>query len=161
MKSCVYLWAFGLLAFASSSAQAVEGSFTYEGVANCRQPKLTNYPIRGAGTSELRQDRSAVLSTIDSVGGGERVEGKLGGPAVEAKNGSIKLNVGARNRLRITRDLPNQIALIDIKFVGRTCEISLTEKLKPGKTEYTYPTAFGVAYCDRVKFTKSTCTVKQ
>jgi hypothetical protein len=122
---------------------------------------VTNYPLRGSGTAELKEDRTAALSTEDSVGAGERVQGKLGGPAVDARNGSIKLNVGGRNKLRITRDLPNNVALIDIKFVGRTCQISMKDQLKPGKTEYTYPTAFGVAYCDRLKVTKSTCTVKQ
>src|SRR5215218_2288017 len=66
MKSIVYLWTFGSLVLAATAAQALEGSFTYEGLANCRQPAVTNYPLRGSGTAELKEDRTAALSTEDS-----------------------------------------------------------------------------------------------
>jgi hypothetical protein len=160
MKCIVYLWALGISVLAFTSATALEGNFTYEGVANCRQPKLTNHAIRGSGTASLQQDRSAGVNYRDSVGGGGRYQGKLGGPAVEARDGSIKVNVKNRNTLRVVRDFQNNTVLVDIKFVGRTCSITMTDHLKAGKTEHTYPTYLGLAYCERLKLTKTTCVVR-
>jgi hypothetical protein len=148
---------FGL---ASAEANAVELDFTYQGLVNCRQPSLTNYDMRGSGIVVVKQDGSSTYDYKNASGVQTRVDGKLGGSAVQAEGGSIQIGVQSGNRVRIVRDYPNNREVIEIRFVGSTCQFKMTDHLKPGKSEYTFVTPIGFAYCSRPTYTKTTCVAR-
>jgi hypothetical protein len=139
-----------------SLAQA-QARFSYDAVVDCVKPQVRNFPIHGEGTGRLSTDRSASLDFHSNVAGRETYDVKLGGPPTEARAGSASLRVTGRKSLRAVRDYPNNTMVVDLKLVGSTCTIKIENRLKPGKTQYTFPTLLGLAYCGKPKVTKTSC----
>lgn len=138
-----------------SFAQA-QARFSFDGVANCHQPALSNYPIHGEGTGTLSRDGSAALDVDSNIEGRQRYDAKLG-KAIETPGGSASLRVAGRRTLRVVRDYQNNIMVIDLKVVGRTCALKVENRLKPGKKYYTFATQYGPAQCDRPVITSVKC----
>jgi hypothetical protein len=138
-----------------SFAQA-QARFSFDGIANCQQPAMQNYPIHGEGTGKLATDGTAALDVDSNVEGRQKYDVKLGG-RVETPGGSASFHVRSRHSLRVVRDYPNNIMVIDLKVVGRACTLRVESRLKPGRRQYTFATQFGLAYCDRPIITKTTC----
>ena len=138
-----------------SFAQA-QARFSFDGIANCHQPALSNYPIHGEGTGTLSTDGSAALDVDSNVEGRQRYDAKLG-KAIETPGGSASLRERGRRTLRVVRDYQNNIMVIDLKVVGRTCTLKVENRLKPGKKHYTFATQYGPAQCDRPVITTTKC----
>jgi hypothetical protein len=136
----------------------VKAQFSYDAIANCAKPSLRNYPIHGEGTGILSTDRSASLDFHSNVSGRETYNVKLGGPAAAAAAGSASLRVLNRKSLRAVRDYPNNTVVVDLRVVGTSCTIKIENRLKRGKSQYTFTTPFGLAYCDKPQIIKTSCT---
>jgi hypothetical protein len=156
----VFRTALFVLGMAIAEANAVELDFTYQGLITCRQPSVTNYDMRGGGIVVVNQDGSSTYDYRNSAGVQTRVIGKLGGSAVQAEGGSIRIGVQSGNRVRIVRDYPNNREVIEIRFVGKTCQLTTTDHLKPGKSEYTFIGPTGFSYCSKPTITKTTCVAR-
>jgi hypothetical protein len=137
-------------------AQA-QAKYSFDAIVNCHQPSLQNYPIHGEGTGRLSTDGTAALDVDSNVEGRQEYDLKLGGRPIATPGGSATLRVASRHSLRVVRDYPNNIMVLELKVVGRTCAIRVESRLKPGRREYTFATRFGLAYCDRPIITKTTC----
>lgn len=135
----------------------VQAKFSYDAIANCAKPNLRNYPIHGEGTGRLSTDRNASLDFRSNVSGRETYNVKLGGAAAAAPAGSASLRVLSRKSLRAVRDYPNNIMIVDLRVVGTSCTIKIENRLKPGKSQYTFTTSFGLAYCDKPQIIKTSC----
>ena len=48
----------------------VRARFSFDGLANCENPPVRNFPIHGEGTGVLSVDRSATMDVSSNVGGG-------------------------------------------------------------------------------------------
>jgi hypothetical protein len=68
------------------------------------------------------------------------------------------LHVLGRHSLRAVREYPNNIVVVDLKVTGTSCTIKIENRLKPGKRQYTFTTPLGLAYCDKPKITKTSCS---
>lgn len=139
------------------SLAQVQARFSYDAVVDCVKPHVRNFPIHGEGTGKLSTDKSASLDFHSNVAGRQTYHTKLGGPPTEARAGSASLRVTGRKSLRAIRDYPNNRLVVDIKVVGSSCTIKIENHLKPGKTQYTFPTLLGLAYCAKPKITKTSC----
>ncbi len=117
---------------------------------------MRNFPIHGEGTGTLSRDGTATLDVDSNVEGRQRYDAKLGG-RIETPGGSASLNVRSRHSLRVVRDYPNNIMIIELRVVGRACTLKVESRLKPGRRQYTFATQLGLAYCDRPVITKTTC----
>lgn len=153
-----YIVAFlGLIASTTVSPAQVQAKFVVDGLANCSQPYVRNFPIHFEGIGTLRQDRSAtfiVNGTVEST----TYEYKLGGRPIPAENGTTLLRVKNSRSLSATREYPNNVTIFDIRLVGNNCIVTVKHRLKPGKRQYTFTTRFGVSYCEKPVITRSTCT---
>ena len=137
----------------------VTAKFSFDAVANCEKPMMVrDYPLHGEGTGTLSADRSATLNLNSNIEGNQRYDVKLGGKPIETPDGSATLRVRNRSSLRAIRDYPNSQIIIDIISTGKTCTVKVVSRLKPGKTQYTFSTSFGLAYCDRPRIIKTTCS---
>jgi hypothetical protein len=136
----------------------VLAQFSYDAIANCAKPNLRNYPIHGEGTGKLSTDRSASLDFHSNVSGRETYNVKLGAPAAVVREGSASLRVLNRKSLRAVRDYPNNTVVVDLRVAGTSCTIKIENRLKPGKSQYTFTTPFGLAYCDKPQIIKTSCT---
>lgn len=146
-----------VVSFPNTSFAQAQARFSFDGIANCRQPSLPNYPIHGEGTARLSTDGNASLNVDSNVEGHQKYDIKLGGRPIETPGGSATLHVASRHSLRVVRDYPNNIMVIELKVVGRTCAMKVESRLKPGRRQYTFATRLGLAYCDRPIITKTTC----
>jgi hypothetical protein len=146
----------GVACFPGQCFAQAQARFAFEGVANCHQPALANYPIRGEGTGRLTTDGRAELDVDSNIEGRQRYDTKLG-RTIETPGGSATLRVASRRSLRVVRDYPNNILVIELRVVGKSCKIKVESRLKPGKRQYTFATQFGTAYCDRPVITKTMC----
>ena len=133
--------------------------FNYDGIANCEQPLIRNFPIHGEGTGSLSVDRTARLD-IDATGSGrEEYQGTLGGAPTEAPGGSAALRVVGRHTLRVIRDFPNNTLVINITVRGNGCSMMIENRLKRGARQYTFYNASGAAaYCSRPQITRTECS---
>ncbi|WP_213029914.1 hypothetical protein, partial [Acinetobacter baumannii] len=75
----------------------------------------------------------------------------------EAPAGSAALRVVGRHTLRAIRDYPNNQVLINITVRGNVCTMTIDQRLKPGKREYTFFNGSGVSICSRPTFTRTSC----
>ena len=154
---CAALVAILVCGLPQTSTAQVSAKFSFEGAANCHRPKLTNYPIRGEGTGKLSLDRSAELKMTSNVEGFSNYRVKLGDKPAEVQNGTAQLRVSGTRSLRATREYPNNYIIVDLKVTRSKCIINISQRLKPGKREYTFQTPFGIAYCDKPTFAKTSC----
>jgi hypothetical protein len=144
--------------FPEESFAQLRARFSYDGIANCQRPNIRNYPIHGEGTGKLSTDRNASLDIRSNVSGWETYNVKLGAPASVAREGSASLRVLSRKSLRAVRDYPNNVVVVDLRVAGTSCTIKIENRLKPGKRQYTFTTPMGLAYCDKPRITKTSCT---
>jgi hypothetical protein len=150
-----------ILAFPVSVEAAgatIRGRFSYDGIANCQQPAIRNFPIHAEGTAVLSTDRKASLDMTSNTGGRSRLNATLGGKPVEAPGGSTSLNVIGSHTLRAVRDYPNNVAIVTMTIRGSSCTMTLDNRLKPGKKVYTFVSGSGsVSYCARPQITRTEC----
>lgn len=143
--------------FSMSAHAAARAKFVIEGLANCTSPPVHGYPIHIEGVGNLSADKTATLAVSGNVEN-TNYTAKLGGRPTQAEAGSASLNVTGRNSLRAVRDYPNNQLIIDLKVVGDRCAIKINHRLKPGKSQYTFVTAIGLAYCDKPQTVSATCS---
>src|SRR5882724_7875401 len=80
-----------------AAGQQVQAKFSFDGLATCQQPAVSNFPIHGEGTGVLSTDRTATLDMNSTVEGRVQYQAKLGGAPMEAPQGSASLRVVGRN----------------------------------------------------------------
>ena len=136
----------------------LRAKFSFDGLANCDNPPVRNFPIHGEGTGELSVDRSATLDMDSNVEGKVRLNATLGAAPTEAPGGSASLHVLGRHTLRAVREYPNNVIIINMTVRGNTCSMTLENRLKPGKTQYTFYNGSGLTYCARPQITHTECT---
>jgi hypothetical protein len=137
----------------------IRGKFTADGIANCENPPVQNFPIHAEGTASLSTNREASVEMNSNVEGSVRYSGKLGGKPVDVPNGSTSLRVAGRHTLRAIREYPNNLLVVDLTIIGHSCSIKVVSRLKPGKHQYTFNTAVGLAYCSQPRVVKAECSV--
>ena len=79
----------GLMALVPAASEAagttIRAKFSFDGIATCTQPALTNFPVHVDGTGELSTDRTATLTLSSVVGGQENYTAKLGGRPISLR----------------------------------------------------------------------------
>jgi hypothetical protein len=162
MKQSAFLFALVAIsgAFLPRESQAqVRANFSYDAIVNCTTPmNVRDYPVHFDGSGTLSTDRSASLDMRGNLTGQERYDVKLGGRAAEVPDGTASLRVVSRKSLRAIREYPNNTAVINLRVSGSACAITVEHHLKPGKRQYTFTTPMGLAYCDRPRTVKTSCT---
>lgn len=133
--------------------------FVFDGIANCEQPAVRNFPVHSEGSGVLSTDRTATLEMESNVEGRVRYSGKLGGKPVETPGGSATLRVAGKHTLRATRDYPNNVLVVYMTVIGSSCTLKVENRLKPGKHLYSfYGNNGGVAYCSKPQIVRAECT---
>jgi hypothetical protein len=140
-----------------AAGASIRARFSYDGLATCQQPPVTNYPIHGEGTGVLSTDRTAKLDLASSSEGHVKYEAKLGARPTAAPEGSASLRVMGRHTLQAVREYPNNYIIINLTVVGNTCSIKMTNRLKPGKHQYTFVSGSSLSYCSAPVFTRTSC----
>jgi hypothetical protein len=141
-----------------AAGSVMRAKFVYDGVADCQSPPIANLPIHAEGTGTLTLDRHASLDVDSTVAGAEHYETRLGGRATEAEAGSASLRVLGKHHIQAVRSYPNNILVADINVIGKGCTLTVDNRLKPGKREYTFTTRFGgLAYCGRPRVVSTSC----
>lgn len=143
---------------ADAAGGQVRAKFSFDGLATCQQPPISNFPIHGEGTGTLSVDRSASLDLDSTVEGRVQYTAKLGGKPTEAPAGSASLHVVGRHTLRAVRDYPNNQVIITMTINGNACSMKIDQRLKPGKRQYTFFNGSGLSYCSRPVFTRMECS---
>lgn len=142
----------------NAAGATIRGRFSYDGIANCQQPAIRNFPIHAEGTAVLSTDRKASLDMTTNTGGRSRLNATLGGKPTAAPGGSTSLNVIGSHTLRAVRDYPNNVAIVTMTIRGSSCTMTLDNRLKPGKKVYTFVSGSGgVSYCARPQITRTEC----
>jgi hypothetical protein len=141
-----------------AAGATIRGRFSYDGIANCQQPAISNFPLHAEGTAELSTNRKATFDLTTNTGGHSRMEATLGGKPTEAPGGSTSLNVVGSHTVRAVRDYPNNVAIVTMTIRGSSCTMTLENRLKPGKKVYTFVNGAGsVSYCARPQNTRTEC----
>lgn len=141
-----------------AAGATIRGRFSYDGIANCQQPAIRNFPIHAEGTAVLSTDRKASLDMTTNTGGRSRLTATLGGKPTEAPGGSTSLNVIGSHTLQAVRDYPNNVAIVTMTIRGSSCTMTLDNRLKPGKKVYTFVSGSGsVSFCARPQITRTEC----
>jgi uncharacterized protein YkvS len=152
----------GAIAMLPVSSQAgggvIRGKFSVDGIATCENPPVQNFPIHAEGTASLSTDRSATMDMSSNVEGMVQYNAKLGGN-IELPNGSASLHVAGRHTLRAIREYPNNSLIVDLTIIGNSCSLKVENRLRRGKSQYTFHTAIGLAYCSRPQVVKAECSV--
>lgn len=147
-----------LLPVSSEAASQLRARFSFDGVATCQNPPISNFPIHGEGTGVLSTDRSASLDMNSTVEGQVNYRAKLGGAPIEAPGGSASLRVVGRQTLRAVRDYPNNQIIITMTVrAGGACSMTIDQRLKPGKRQYTFYNGSGISLCSRPIITRTSC----
>ena len=147
-----------LPASSEAAGSTIRGRFSYDGIANCQQPRVSNFPIHAEGTAVLSTDRKASFDMTSNAGGRSRLNATLGGKPTAAPGGSTSLNVVGSHTLRAVREYPNNIAIITMTIRGSSCRMTIDNRLKPGKRVYTFVSGSGsVSYCSRPQITRTEC----
>lgn len=140
-----------------AAGSVIRGRFSYDGIANCQQPAIQNFPLHGEGTAVLSADRTASLDVRSSESGRTHLDAVLG-RKTEAPGGSTTLNVVGRHSLRAVRDYPNNVTIVTMSIRGNDCKLTIEDRLKPGKRVYTFYSGSGrVSYCARPQITRTEC----
>ena len=63
-----------------------------------------------------------------------------------------------RNTLRAVRDYPNNQIIVTMTVRGRACTVTIDQRLKPGRKQYTFYNGSGLSYCSRPTITRTSCT---
>jgi hypothetical protein len=145
---------------AGALAQTIRGHFIYDGVVDCHQPPVKDFPVHYEATGALSTDRSANLKSFSNVEGFSNYRTKLGERQTDPSSGSMSLRVAGRSSLRAVREYPNNYLIVTLSLNQKTgtCTITVDNRLKPGKREYTFLTAGGgVAYCNKPRTVRTSC----
>ncbi|KJC47173.1 hypothetical protein UP09_11205 [Bradyrhizobium sp. LTSP885] len=142
---------------ATAAGASLRAKFSFDGIATCQNPPVQNFPIHGEGTGVLSADRSATLDMTSTVEGRVQYTAKLGGAPMAAPEGSASLRVAGRHTLRATREYPNNLIIINLTVVGSRCSMTIDQRLKPGKRQYTFYNGSGLSYCSRPTITRTSC----
>jgi hypothetical protein len=147
-----------MLPVSSEAAGQLRARFSFDATASCTSPPVSNFPIHGEGTGVLSTDRTASLDMDSTVEGRVQYRAKLGGAPIEAPAGSASLNVVGRRTLRAVRDYPNNQIIITMTVrAGGACTMTIDQRLKPGKREYTFYNGSGLSICSRPIVTRTSC----
>jgi hypothetical protein len=147
-----------MLPASSQAASQLRAKFSFDGLATCTNPPISNFPIHGEGTGVLSADRTASLDMNSTVEGRVEYHAKLGGKPMEAPAGSASLHVVGRQTLRAVRDYPNNQIIITMTVrAGGACSMTIAQRLKPGKREYTFYNGSGISICSRPTITRTSC----
>jgi hypothetical protein len=141
-----------------AAGPSLRARFSFDGIANCENPHVRNFPIHGEGTGVLSVDRSATLDMNSTVEGRVQYQATLGGAPTAAPAGSASLRVIGRHTLRAIREYPNNVIIINMTVSGAACSMTIVNRLKPGKTQYTFYNGSGISYCARPQITHSECS---
>jgi hypothetical protein len=144
-------------ALVEAAESAIRGKFVFEGIANCENPPVQNFPVHAEGTAVLSTNRDATLDMESNVEGRVQYNAKLGGKPTEAPEGSASLHVAGRHTLRAIREYPNNLLIVDMTIIGHSCSLKVENRLKPGRRQYTFHTAVGLAYCSKPRVVKAEC----
>jgi hypothetical protein len=142
----------------TAAESVIRGKFTFDGLATCENPPVQNFPVHAEGTASLSTDRSATLDMSSNIEGSVQYNAKLGGKPIELPNGSGSLHVAGRHTLRAVRDFPNNVLVVNLTIVGKSCVARVENRLKPGRRQYTFNTAIGLAYCSKPQVVRAECT---
>lgn len=145
-------------AASEAAGTLLRAKFSFDGLANCENPPVRNFPVHGEGTGELSVDRSATLDIDSTVEGKVRLNATLGAAPTEAPGGSASLHVLGRHTLRAVRDYPNNVIIINMTVRGSACSMTIENRLKRGKSQYTFYNGSGLSYCARPQITHTECT---
>jgi len=162
LRAAVAAIAFSALTFLTTSSSdaagpSIRARFSFDGLATCQQPPVQNHPIHGEGTGVLSTDRTAKLDITSSSEGRVQYETKLGGRPTAAPQGSASLRVAGRHTLKAVREYPNNYIIVNLTVVGNTCSVKMTNRLKPGKHQYTFYNGSSLSYCSAPMFTRTSC----
>ncbi len=146
-----------MLPVSGDAAGQLRVKFSFDGLATCQNPPISNFPIHGEGTGVLSTDRTASLDMNSTVEGRVEYRAKLGGAPMEAPAGSASLRVVGRQSLRAVRDYPNNQIIITMTVRGGACTMTIDQRLKPGRREYTFYNGSGVSICSRPQITRTSC----
>ena len=143
---------------AESAGKAIRGKFSFDEIANCENPPIQNFPVHTEGTAVLSTDRNASIDMNSTSEGRVQMNGKLGGRPTEAPGGSASLSVAGRHTLRAIREYPNNYTVVNLTVIGNSCSMTIENRLKPGKRQYTFHTSVGLAYCSKPHITRAECS---
>jgi hypothetical protein len=121
---------------------------------------VKGFPVHFEATGTLSKDRSANLEVSSNVEGFTQFRAKLGERQTEASGRSMSLRVTGRSGLRAVREYPNNYLIATLSLNRKTgaCTITVDNRLKPGKREYTFLTpGGGVAYCNKPRVVRTSC----
>ena len=141
-----------------AAGTAIRGKFSFDGIANCENPPMRNFPVHAEGTAVLSTDRNATLDMESNVEGRVQLNAKLGDKPTEAPGGSASLHVAGNHTLRAIREYPNNYIIVNLTVIGKSCSMKVENRLKPGKRQYTFSSAVGVAYCSKPQIVRLECT---
>ena len=147
-----------MLPGSGDAAETLRARFSFDGIANCTQPAITNFPVHVEGTGALSTDRTATLSLNSAIGGQENYTAKLGGRGTEAPGGSAAVRVVSKHTLQAVRDYPNNQVIVYMTVIGNSCRLRVENRLKPGRRQYTFTGNMGVALCSKPLLTHAECT---
>ena len=159
LACAISLLAISMLAMPTTSdaAGALRGRFSVDGIANCDNPPIRNFPLHAEGTAELSTDRNASLQMDSNVEGRLNLNAKLGGRPTEAPGGSASLHVAGRHTLKAVRDYQNNQMIVLLTIIGNSCTMKVENRLKPGRRQYTFTISVGLAYCSKPVVTRAEC----
>lgn len=140
-----------------AASSSIRGHFSYDGIANCEKPLIRNFPIHAEGSAVLSTDRNASLKMTTNTGGTSRLKATLGGKPTAAPGGSTTLNVVGGHTLRVVREYPNNIAVVTMTIRADSCTMTVDNRLKPGKTVYTFTNGGSISYCAHPQITHTEC----
>jgi hypothetical protein len=145
-------------ACADAAGSAIRGRFSYDGIANCHQPAVRNFPIHAEGNAVLTTDRKATFDMTTNTGDRTRLKATLGAKPTEAPGGSTSLKVVGSHTLRVVREYPNNVAIVTMIIRGGSCRMTIDNRLKPGRKVYTFVDGSGgISYCARPQITRADC----
>jgi hypothetical protein len=142
----------------NAAGTVVRARFSFDALANCTKPAVQNYPVHAEGTGTLSTDRTATLDMSSNIQRRETYTAKLGAKPTEALGGSASLRVVSQHTLRAVREYPNNLIIVTMTVVGKSCTMRIDNRLKPGKREYTFLGSGGVAFCSKPRMTHAECT---
>jgi hypothetical protein len=141
----------------NAAGTVVRARFSFDALATCTKPAVQNFQVHAEGSGTLSTDRTATLDMSSNIQGRETYTAKLGGRPSEALGGSASLRVVSRHTLRAVREYPNNLIIATMTVVGNSCRLSIENRLKPGKREYTFLGNGGVAICSKPRLTHAEC----
>jgi len=148
---------------------AVDWAMTYD----CSGPPtafpIANWPGALHGVLGLNRDRSYAMelsfSGLGSPAWSLRWEGRLGGAPMQTRGGSAELRVGGPHRLRAIFHEPNNDIVWDVDADANGCQVTIANRLRPGRTDYTLYNGdprdeLRFTHCTAIRTASATCTAQ-